>query len=330
MFFSFALMKHKQLDISGKIRIGVSSCLLGNKTRYDGEHARDRYITDVLGDWVEFVPVCPEVEVGFGIPRETIRLEGRPETPTLMTTRTRVDHTRRMQAWAEKRVRALEKESLWGFIFKKSSPSCGMERVKVFGEKNHPVMKGTGLFARAFMDHFPLVPVEDEGRLHDPGIRENFIERIFTLKRWRACLRDGCRMKSLMAFHTRHKLLMLSHSTKAYQSMGRLVARGKPRDMDSVFETYERILMDVLSLKATVKKNVNVLQHMAGYFKKVLSSEEKSELQELIDRYHQNLVPLTVPLTLIGHYARKYDQACLKEQVYLIPHPVELMLRNHV
>jgi uncharacterized protein YbgA (DUF1722 family)/uncharacterized protein YbbK (DUF523 family) len=316
--------------MSDKIRIGVSSCLLGNETRYDGGHARDRYITDVLGGCMEFVPVCPEVEVGFGIPRETIRLEGRPEAPTLMTTGTRVDHTRRMLAWTEKRVRGLEKDGLCGFVFKKSSPSCGMDRVKVYNEKDRPVMKGRGMFARAFMDHFPLLPVEEDGRLHDSDIRENFIERIFILKRWRECLRDGRRLGNLVAFHTRHKLLVLSHSTKAYQTMGRLVSHGKERDTKTLFREYEAHLMGALSLKATVKKNVNVLQHMAGYFKKMLSPDEKRELQELIDRYHRNLVPLIVPLTLIAHYARKYDQTYLNEQVYLNPHPVELKLRNRV
>jgi len=316
--------------MTGTIKIGVSSCLLGNEVRYNGGHKRDRYITDVLGAHMEFVPVCPEVEAGFGVPRETFRLEGAVDAPRLVTTRTSIDHTDRMLAWARRRVRELEKESLCGFIFKKGSPSSGMARVKVYTGKNQPVMKGAGLFARAFMDHFPLLPVEEEGRLLDPVIRENFLERIFTLKRWRDCLQGGRRFGRLVSFHTRHKLLVLSHSTKAYQAMGELVAQGKPRGVGSVFEDYERLLMGALSLNATVKKNVNVLQHMAGYFKKMLSPDEKRELQELIDRYHQALVPLIVPATLINHYVRKYDQAYLKEQVYLNPHPVELKLRNHV
>jgi uncharacterized protein YbgA (DUF1722 family)/uncharacterized protein YbbK (DUF523 family) len=321
--------KLKAQTMTEKIRIGVSSCLLGNEVRYDGGHKRDRYITDVLGAHLEFVPVCPEVEVGFGVPRETLRLEGDIEAPRLMTTRTRIDHTDRMQAWARRRVRELEKEALCGYIFKKGSPSSGMMRVKVYTSKNQPVAKGVGLFARAFMGHFPLLPVEEEGRLHDPVIRENFIERIFTLKRWRDCLQGGRRFGRLVSFHTRHKLLILSHSTKAYQTMGRLVAQGKPRDSKAVFDAYEELLMDALSLNATVKKNVNVLQHMAGYFKKMLSQDEKRELQELIDQYHKLLLPLIVPVTLINHYVRKYDQAYLKEQVYLNPHPVELKLRNH-
>ena len=313
-----------------KIRIGVSSCLLGNEVRYDGGHKRDRYITDVLGAYMEFVPVCPEVEAGFGVPRETLRLEGGLDAPRLVTTKTRIDHTDRMLAYARRRVRELDGEALCGFIFKKGSPSSGMTRVKVYTGKGQPVARGVGLFARAFMAYFPLLPAEEEGRLHDPVIRENFIERIFTLKRWRDCLGDGTKFGRLVSFHTRHKLLILSHSPKAYQAMGRLAAQGKPRDATAVFKEYEQLLMGALSLNATVKKHVNVLQHMAGYFKKMLSSDEKKELQELIDRYHRALVPLIVPVTLINHYVRKYDQAYLKEQVYLNPHPVELKLRNHV
>jgi uncharacterized protein YbgA (DUF1722 family)/uncharacterized protein YbbK (DUF523 family) len=313
-----------------KIKIGVSSCLLGNEVRYDGGHKRDRYITDVLGAHMEFVPVCPEVEVGFGVPRETLRLEGDIDAPRLITTQTRVDHTDRMIAWARRRVRELEKESLCGFIFKKGSPSSGMMRVKVYGKKNQPVMKGAGLFARTFMEHFPLLPAEEEGRLHDPTIRENFIERIFTLRRWRDTVQGDRRLGRLVDFHTRHKLLILSHSPKSYQAMGRLVAQGKTRDTKVLFNTYEQLLMEALRLNATVKKNVNVLQHMAGYFKRVLTADEKKEMQALIDQYHQSLVPLIVPVTLINHYMRKYDQAYLKEQVYLNPHPVELKLRNHV
>lgn len=310
-----------------KIRIGVSSCLVGNEVRYDGGHKRDRYISDVLGAHMELVPVCPEVEAGLGIPRETIRLEGRPEAPRLMTTRTRVDHTRRMLAWTRGRVRALAKEALCGFIFKARSPSCGMMRVKVHNGKSRSVAKGAGLFAQAVMDHFPLLPVvEDEG-LYEPSKRENFIERIFTLKRWRDCVRRGRRFGRLVSFHTRHKLLILSHSPKMYQAMGRLVAQGKSQDTKAVFEAYEELLVDALSLNATVKKNVNVLQHMAGYFKKMLSPDEKKELQELVEQYHQELTPLIVPVTLINHYVHKYDQAYLKEQVYLNLHPVELKLR---
>jgi uncharacterized protein YbgA (DUF1722 family)/uncharacterized protein YbbK (DUF523 family) len=312
------------------IKLGISTCLLGEQVRYDGGHKLDRFLTDTLGSYVEYVPVCPEVECGFGIPRESLRLVGDPEAPRLVTSRTKKDYTERMLAWAGTRVRELEKEGLRGFIFKSNSPSSGMERVKVYNQKGMPVKKGVGLFARAFMDHFPLVPVEEEGRLHDPKLRENFIERIFVFKRWRELLEQPKTRGRLVAFHTRHKLLVFSHSPKHYQVMGRLVAGAKGTSLKAVYETYEGLLMEALRLKTTVKKNANVLQHMMGYFKTQLSSDEKQELLEIIDQYRKQYLPLIVPMTLMNHYVRKYDQAYLKEQYYLNPHPVELQLRNHV
>ncbi len=171
--------------MASKIRIGISSCLLGNAVRYDGGHKGDRFLTDTLGRYVDFVAVCPEVEVGLGIPREAMRLVGDLSRPRLLTVRSRIDHTERMRDWAKKRVKELEKEGLCGFIFKSDSPSSGLERVKVYDQKGMPVKKGVGLFAQVFRDHFPLLPVEDEGRLHDPLLRENFIESIFIWKRWR-------------------------------------------------------------------------------------------------------------------------------------------------
>ncbi len=312
------------------IRLGMSSCLLGENVRYDGGHKLDRFLTDTLGNYVQYVPVCPEAECGFGIPRESLRLVGDPNAPRLVTSRTKQDHTERMLTWARKRVLELEKEDLCGFIFKSNSPSSGMERVKVYNEKGMPVKKGVGVFARAFMEHFPLVPVEEEGRLHDPKLRENFIERIFVFKRWRELLRQPKTRGRLVAFHTKHKLLILSHSPKHYQIMGKLVAGAKETPVNEVYETYEGLLMEALWLKTTVKKNANVLQHMMGYFKKQLSSDEKQELLEIIGLYRQEHVPLIVPITLVNHYVRKYDQPYLKEQYYLHPHPVELQLRNHV
>jgi len=312
------------------IRLGISTCLLGEQVRYDGGHKLDRFLTDTLGRYVEYVPVCPEVECGFGIPRESLRLVGKPNAPRLVTSKSKEDHTERMLTWARRRVGELGKEDLCGFIFKSNSPSSGMERVKVYNEKGMPVKKGIGIFARAFMDHFPLVPIEEEGRLHDPKLRENFIERIFAFRRWRGLLGQPKARGSLVAFHTRHKLLILSHSPKHYQAMGRLVAGAKGTPITEVYKTYQELLMESLKLKATVKKNTNVLQHMMGYFKKQLSSDEKQELLEIIDQYGQQYTPLIVPITLMNHYVRKYDQPYLKEQYYLNPHPVELQLRNHV
>ncbi len=313
-----------------RIRMGVSACLLGQPVRYDSGHKRDRYITDILGEYLEFVPVCPEVEAGFPIPRETFRLVGDPENPRLVTSRSNVDHTERMLAWAEKRVAELEKEHLCGFIFKSDSPNSGLSRVKVYNAKGMADKKGVGLFARAFTQHFPLLPVEEEGRLNDAKLRETFIEQIFTLKRWRETMASSRSMKNLVEFHTRHKLLVLSHSPAHAKRMGKLVAEGKQMPIGEATTHYEGLLIETLRLKTTVKKNMNVLEHILGYFKAQLSADEKQEMLEIFDRYRREFVPLIVPVTLLNHYVRKFDQPYLKQQVYLNPHPIALKLRNHV
>jgi len=316
--------------MEGKFRIGISSCLLGNEVRWNAGHKHAKYLTRTLGKYVEYVPVCPEVEAGFGVPRESFRLVGDPDNPRLVTFKTKTDHTDRMLTWAKNRVRELEKEDLCGFIFKSDSPSSGMIRVKVYNEKGMPHKVGIGMFARAFMDHFPLTPVEDDGRLNDPVIRENFILQIFTMKRWRDNLARKRGMGNLVDFHTRHKLLIMSHSQKHYRQMGKLVADGKQMPIRDLYEQYQLLLMEALKLKTTIRKNINVLQHMMGYFKKQLSADEKQELLEVFDHYRKELVPLIVPITLFNHYVRKYDQPYLKQQIYLNPHPVELKLRTHV
>ena len=257
-----------------RIRLGVSTCLLGENVRFDGGHKHDRFITDTLGQYVEFLPVCPEVECGLGVPRESMRLVGDVDSRHLVTVRTHVDHTDRMLTWAKKRVKELEEEDLCGFIFKSDSPSSGMERVKVYNETGMPEKKGIGMFARVFMNHFSLIPVEEEGRLHDPKLRENFIERIFTLKRWREFRIGKAGLGGHVDFHTRNKLLVLAHSEKHYRSMGKLVAAGKTIPMQSLYGQYENLMMEALSLKTTVKKNANVLYHLMGYFKNELSADE--------------------------------------------------------
>ncbi len=312
------------------IRLGISACLLGENVRYDGGHKLDRFLTDALGQYVQYVRVCPEVECGLGVPRETMHLEGDPDFPRLVTIRTKRDITDQMIKWAQRRAAKLEKVGFFGFIFKSNSPSCGLERVKVYNEKGVPVKKGVGIFARIFIEHFPLLPVEDEGRLHDPKLRDNFIERIFVLKRWREVLERKVGRGNIVDFHTRHKLLILSHHPKFYQMMGKLVAKAKDLPLKELYQTYQSLLMESLSLKTSAKKNANVLQHMMGHFRKQLSSDEKQELLDVIDHFKREYIPLIVPITLIQHYVRKYDQPYLKQQVYLNPHPLELRLRNHV
>ncbi len=312
-----------------KIRIGVSRCLLGENVRYDGGHQHDRYITETLGKYFEYVPVCPEVEYGLPIPRESLRLVGDPANPRLVTLKTGIDHTDGMKAWSQERLKGLASEQLSGFIFKSRSPSSGMQSIKVYGPSGMPVHKGVGIFARAFMDQFPLLPVEDDGRLHDPVLRENFIERVFVFRRWQEFLRQGASAKGLIDFQRDHKLLFMAHSPKHLTDLGRLVS-GQKVQAEGLTDRYADGMMAGLKLIATTKKNTNVLSHIMGYFKKVLSADEKQELLDIIEQYHGGLVPLVVPLTLIKHYVRKYDEPYLKEQWYLNPHPVELMLRNHV
>ena len=310
------------------IRIGVSSCLLGNKVRFDGGHKHDRYITDTLGNYFKFIPVCPEVECGLSIPREAMRLVGDPESPRLVTNKTEIDHTDRMMHWALKRVHELADENLCGFIFKSKSPSSGMERVKVYDNNNVPRAIGVGLFARIFKEHFPLLPVEEEGRLHDMTLRENFIESVFVYQRWRETLTQFT-IDSLVTFHTGHKLLLRAHSEKHYRELGRIVAAAGTLVPENLFTSYQENLMTAMALQPTVKKHVNVLMHMMGYFKKVLSGDEKQELLEVIERFRHLYVPLIVPITLMNHYVRKYNEQYLQKQYYLNPHPTELKLRNH-
>ena len=311
-----------------KIRIGISACLLGQKVRFDGGHKRDPFLVETLGRYVEYVPVCPEVETGLPTPREALRLVGDAEAPRLVFSRSGGEITERMQSWAVGRLRELEEENLCGFIFKSRSPSSGMERVKVYDRNGVAHKTGVGIFARAFMEHFPLLPVEEEGRLNDPKLRETFIESLFTLKRWRETADRQRTRGALVDFHTRHKLLILAHGTEIYREMGRLVARAD-LSVEELYAAYLPLLVKALRLQSTIKKNVNVLQHMLGYFKNQLSADEKREMLEIIEHYHRGLVPLIVPVTLINHFTRKYDQPYLKQQVYLNPHPLELQLRNH-
>jgi uncharacterized protein YbgA (DUF1722 family)/uncharacterized protein YbbK (DUF523 family) len=312
------------------IRILISSCLLGEKVRYDGGHKREGYLVETLGKFVEWVPVCPEVDCGLPTPREAMRLVGDPAAPRLVTSKGGVDHTERMAEFARGKLKELEPLNLCGYICKKDSPSSGMERVKVYGDSRIPAKVGAGLFTKAFMDHFPLIPVEEEGRLNDPTLREMFIGRVFTLRRFRDLLAAGKTRGGLVAFHTDHKLLLLSHDRKGYTEMGRLVAAAKELTPSVLYDRYQSLLMEALSAKPTVKKSADVLLHMMGHVKKVLTIDEKQELLEVINRYREKLIPLVVPVTLVAHYVRKYRVSYLERQVFLNPHPVELMLRNHV
>ncbi len=313
------------------VKVGISQCLLGDNVRYDGGHKLDRYLKDTVGRFVCWIPVCPEVECGLPVPREAMRLIGDPDRQRLVTNRSGIDHTDKMNAFIARRLSELAEEGLCGFVFKTRSPSSGMRDVKIYDpESQMPRFKGSGLFARSFMERFPLIPVEDEGRLHDMGLRENFFERVFVYARWRHYLENSASLSGLIDFHTDHKLLIMSHSVKGLRELGALVAKGRTVPLPDMKTQYVTTLMSTLAYKATVKKNTNVLDHCMGYFKKQLLADEKKELREVIDDYHDGRVPLIVPITLVRHYVRRFAEPYLARQVYLNPHPKELMLRNHV
>jgi len=312
------------------IRVGISACLLGQEVRFDGGHKRDRYITDTLGKFFEWVPVCPEVEMGLGTPRETLRLVGDPEAPRLVFAKKGEDQTELMRAWATSRLDRLAKANLSGYILKSDSPSCGMERVRVYRSSGIPSKDGVGIFARALMDRFPLLPVDEEGRLHDLPLRENFVERVFCYRRWRDLVAGGITRGKLVAFHTAHKLLLLAHSPKHYTELGRLVANGKALSPKELEGRYGELFMAGLTVKATAKKHANVMQHILGYLKRDLDARDKAELLTVINDYYRGFVPLVVPLTLLKHHLTRVNVPYLQDQIYLNPHPKELMLRNHV
>ena len=315
------------------IKIGVSSCLLGATVRFDGGHKRSDFLVDTLGSFVEFVPVCPEVEVGLGVPRETLRLVRDSNTAhaiRLVTNQTGIDHTDKMNSYVERRVVALGGEELSGYVLKKDSPSCGMERVRVYGASGMPTRDGSGLFAAVLMRRYSSLPIEEEGRLSDPHLRENFIERVFAYRRLRSFFSSQWTLGGLVEFHTAHKLTLMAHSPKAYSELGRFVANAKRLAQDKVPERYEFAFMAALKKLATTARHTNVLHHMLGYLRPHLDRDSRDELVTLLDDYRRGLVPLVVPISLFRHYVRKFEISYLCGQVYLEPHPKELMLRNHV
>lgn len=312
------------------VRIGISTCLLGRPVRWDGGHKRDVFLTEQLGPFVEWVPVCPEVEIGMGVPRETIRLVERGGAQRLVAERSGTDWTEPMQAWARRRARALEALELCGYVLKKDSPSCGMERVRVWNEKGMAEKRGRGIYAAALMEAAPALPVEEEGRLADPRLRENWIERVFAYRRLRSLFAGRWTRGQLVAFHTAHKLQVLAHSPHHYAELGRLVADAKALGRAAVRERYAAGFMEALRHLATPRRQVNVLQHVLGYFRGRLDDRDRRELAGLVEDYGRGLVPLIVPITLIRHHVARLEIAYLAGQVYLDPHPKELMLRNRV
>jgi len=312
------------------LRVGVSACLLGQEVRFDGGHKRDSFLVETLARFVEFVPVCPEFELGLGIPRESIRLERRGEEIHLIGVKSRADHTAAMRRYAERRVDQLAKLDLCGYVLKKNSPSCGMERVRIYSANGMPARNGRGLFADALLHALPLPPVEEEGRLKDARLRENFIQRIFGYRRLRTFFDQNWTYPGLIEFHTAHKLQLMAHAPRAYRELGRLVANGRKRDHSKLRDEYQTVFMGALAKIATPARHVNVMQHMAGYLREFLDPPSRDELAGLFEDYRNGLTPLMAPLTLLRHYVRRFDISYLQRQTYLEPHPKELMLRNRV
>jgi uncharacterized protein YbbK (DUF523 family)/uncharacterized protein YbgA (DUF1722 family) len=311
------------------IRVGISTCLLGERVRFDGGHKRDLFLVETLGRYVEWVSVCPEVEAGLGVPRESMRLRRIEGRVRLVTTKTGIDHTDALLRHATRRVAALRAHDLCGYVLKRSSPSCGMERVKVYG-RDGPIATGRGLFAEALLEAFPHLPVEEEGRLQEPRLRENFVERIFAYGRLRSMFGARWTIGDLVAFHTVHKLQLMAHSPRLYAQLERVVAGAKAVSPAALRASYEGKFMSALEVMATPKRHVKVLQHIRLCVSDRLDDAERREIIGLIDDYRRGTIPLLVPLSLLRHYVRLLEVASLQGQTYLEPHPKELVLRNHV
>lgn len=314
------------------LRLGISSCLLGEEVRFDGGHKKNRFLVDVLGQYVEWFPLCPEVEIGMGTPRESIRLQGKADNPRLVGPKSGTDYTEAMQSWARRQLGEVDKWNLHGYVLKKDSPSCGLFRVRVYNASGQAERNGRGIFARELTERMPLLPVEEEGRLNDLRLRENFIERIFVYERWMRLLDENPTPAGLVRFHTAHKLTVMSHSPQHYRQLGRMVADAGKSSFEELTSEYSRSLGEALTVLATRGRHTNVMQHLLGFLKRQpLERDEVAELVETIDNYRLGLVPLIVPLTLLNHHFRKHEVPdWVHDQVYLRPYPKELMLRNHV
>lgn len=321
-----------QMDGSEPVRIGVSACLLGTAVRFNGGHQRSSYVAESLGQFVQYVPVCPEVEIGLGTPREAIRLRrsdgGGPLQ--LIGSRTGSDHTEAMQQYSICKLDQLDALNLSGYIFAKNSPTCGVHRVRVYDQNGVPSREGRGLFAAAVVERWPLLPVEEDGRLNDPQLRESFLHRVFAYHRARSLFASAWTLGDLVRFHTREKMLLLAHDPATYRRLGALVAGAKGRPRDEIAEDYLAGFMGGLSRVATAGSHFNALEHVVGFFKRLLKPAEKRELLQLMDDFRRRFVPLAVPLTLVRHYVTSFQIAYLRDQTYLASHPRELMLQVHV
>lgn len=316
-----------------RIKIAISSCLLGHAVRYDGGHKRDGYITGTLGLYFDFVPVCPEAGAGLGVPRPTMHLVRKQgEIRAVNIKDASIDHTATLANYAQQVMPSLQQVS--GYILKKNSPSCGMERVKVYSiDQQHvpPERDGVGIFAQVLRKQFPLLPVEEEGRLCDPILRENFIGRVFVYHRWQALQTAGLKPADLVDFHADHKYILMAHDQDMARELGQMVAQvGSSNDFTRLADAYIHLMMTALAKRVTRGQHANVLMHLMGYLKNHIDSTDRQELLDTIHYYRHGYVPLIVPVTLLKHHFRRYPQPYIERQHYLNPHPGELMLRNQL
>ena len=318
-------------DEAEPIRLGVSACLLGAEVRFDAGHKRDRYLTDRLGAQVEWLPVCPELEAGFGLPRPVIQLRGGEIGDRFVLRGEGTDVTEQMATWADGRVTELANAGLDGFVLKKDSPSCGMARVRVHSDDSPMATRtGVGHFARRVMAAMPGLPVEEEGRLNDPVLRERFIEAIFSHNRWRLLVAQGLSRRRLVAFHEAHKMLILAHDEGIYRELGRVVAAFGREPDDVLYGRYAEGFLEAFRRPATISRHVNVLEHLFGHLKRCLGAPEKREIRATIEDYRAGRVPLVVPISLLRFLVEAHEVEYVRGQLYLEPHPREMMLRNHV
>ncbi len=327
-----------------KIPLGISSCLLGEKVRYDGGHKKNNYIRDTLGQYFSFRSFCPEMSIGMGVPRETIRLvaldadDKKPQTRALGAKDPSFDVTDKLSSIVDDQDAWLP--NVYGYILKKDSPSCGMERVKQYRVTNpendsqdwcyHVERIGTGLFAQSLKQRMPNLPLEEEGRLCDPVLRENFVNRVFAYKRWREDVLASASWKAITDFHARHKWILFSHDQDQARALGSSLAQRHQESLNDTLDWYIGEFMRLMQIPATRKNHVNVLEHIRGYLKNELSKEDKKELSDSIEDYRLGLLPLIVPLTLLRHYFRYYPDDYIQRSWYLNPHPKQLMLLNQL
>ena len=311
------------------IPIGISSCLLGERVRYDGGHKSHSYIMHTLGEYFDFKPFCPEVAIGLGVPRKPIRLwrNARNETRCVRVDNSNLDFTDRLQDCSDDQLSWLS--NLCGYIVKKDSPTCGMERVKVWDDIM-PKREGVGVYAKRLIEKFPYLPIEEEGRLGDSILRENFIQRVFAIHRWRLFKATGLSVSGLIDFHASHKLILMSHDQSSYGKLGQLVAGTTKENLRKNSEIYLLNFMSALKKRATRGNQVNVLQHIHGYLKNSLHTDDKEELLQTIENYRIGHVPLIVPITLLNHYFRKYPNTYIAKSWYMKPYPIELCLQNRI